>query len=146
MNTELDNKEIKSFMEGWKHRLKLAILIGIIYSILNLFGAGCPIKFLTGVSCPGCGMTRAVMAALGLQFHEAFYYHPLFFLVPFMFALYLFDYKLKPLHVKYIWALIIVIFLGLYIYRLFYNPSEVVTIDIYNGIVLKFIQNIILGG
>ena len=32
--------------------------------LLYVTGIGCPIKFWTGVSCPGCGMTRAWLAAL----------------------------------------------------------------------------------
>lgn len=37
----------------------------------------CPIKYLTGFSCPGCGMTRALI----MMFYDmkgAFYMHPLF--------------------------------------------------------------------
>lgn len=48
---------------------------------------GCPIKFWTGVSCPGCGMTRAWVSALTLHFDLAFAYHPLFWTVPPLFAL-----------------------------------------------------------
>lgn len=142
MNTIPDNKKNKV---GWENRLKLSIMIVVIYTILNLFGAGCPIKFLTGVSCPGCGMTRAVLAAMRLEFHEAFYYHPLFALVPPVFALYLFDYKIKPLYIKYIWAFIIAMFLVVYFVRLILIPNDIVSIDISSGFVLKFIHNI-LGG
>lgn len=60
-------------------RIRLVFLILLIYIIFSLFGAGCPIKFITGISSPGCGMTRAVWAALSFRFYEAFYYHPLFF-------------------------------------------------------------------
>lgn len=48
---------------------------------------GCPIKFLTGISCPGCGMTRAWLAAFHLRFDLALAYHPLFWLLPIAFAL-----------------------------------------------------------
>lgn len=146
MNTSLDKKAYIKDKPAWINRLNLAIMIAAIYLILILLGAGCPIKFLTGISCPGCGMTRAIWAIIRFQFHEAFYYHPLFVFVPFMFALYLFDYKLKPLHVKYIWVAILVLFLGVYIVRLFFIPNSIVSIDIDNGFVLKFIQNNILGG
>lgn len=128
------------FNKGWQYRLKIAIIIGILYGFLNLFGVGCPIKFLTGISCPGCGMTRAVMATLNLQFSKAFYYHPLFGLVPFMFALYLFEDKIKPIYTKYTWILIISLFLTIYVIRLFIIANNIVFIDISSGFVLKFIR------
>jgi hypothetical protein len=146
VNTISDNKPYKKTKAIWKDRLKLAIMIVAIYAILNLFGIGDPTRFLTGISCPGCGMTRAVLAAMRLQFSQAFYYHPLFGIVPLMFALYLFDYKLKPQHVKYIWIFIIAVFLLVYFIRLIILNHDIVSIDISSGFVLKFIQNKILGG
>ena len=38
----------------------------------------CPIKWLTGISCPGCGMTRSFFSLLSLNIGRAIYYHPLF--------------------------------------------------------------------
>jgi hypothetical protein len=38
----------------------------------------CLIKTLTGLSCPGCGSTRALHALLHLRFAEAFSLNPLF--------------------------------------------------------------------
>ncbi len=55
--------------------------------VLYALGVGCPIKFATGVSCPGCGMTRAWLAFLSLHLAEAVAYHPLFWTVPVAFAL-----------------------------------------------------------
>ena len=59
----------------------LLIFIGVPL-VFYLVGIGCPIKFLTGVSCPGCGMTRAWASVAALDFARAFAYHPLFFLGP----------------------------------------------------------------
>ena len=55
--------------------------------VLHVTGIHCPIKYLTGVSCPGCGMTRAWMAFLSGRVRLAFAYHPLFWLVPAAFVL-----------------------------------------------------------
>jgi hypothetical protein len=41
----------------------------------------CPTAGLMGIPCPGCGLGRATVAALGGHFSEAMRYHPLFFLV-----------------------------------------------------------------
>ena len=60
------------------------LTIPLLYSVL---GIGCPIKFFTGVSCPGCGMTRAWEAVLHLDFAQAFAFHPLFLLGPLVLVL-----------------------------------------------------------
>ncbi len=49
-----------------------------------LLGVGCPIRYVTGIPCPGCGLTRAYWAVLHLDFAAAFSYHPLFWLIPFL--------------------------------------------------------------
>ncbi|HWT75836.1 MAG TPA: DUF2752 domain-containing protein [Mobilitalea sp.] len=129
------------------NRLKLCFMLFIIYLVLNLFHFGCPIKGLTGISCPGCGMTRAVRAAFMLDFKAAFYYHPLFMITPIMFLLFLFDSFLPSKPQKIIWSIIIVLFLITYLYRLFFTQSDVVQIDIWSGLVLKLFHNIIgVGG
>ncbi len=53
------------------------LLLGLLYLALGFIGVGCPIKFHTGVSCLGCGMTRAWISVLRLRFGEAFSFHPL---------------------------------------------------------------------
>lgn len=59
------------------------ILIGSVLAALWLiFLPGCPWRNLTGIPCPGCGMSRAWMAALHLDFAGALTYHPMFWAVP----------------------------------------------------------------
>ena len=38
----------------------------------------CPFKLFLHVVCPGCGMTRAIISVLKLDFRQAYAYHPLF--------------------------------------------------------------------
>src|SRR5690554_3644064 len=50
-----------------------------------LTGIGVPCIFheLTGLYCPGCGITRTVLSLLSLDFHQAFRFNPLLvFLLP----------------------------------------------------------------
>ena len=54
----------------------------VLYTAMESIGITCPIKFITGISCAGCGMSRAWMAFLHLDIAKAFTYHPLFWLVP----------------------------------------------------------------
>ena len=54
----------------------------VLYMAMESIGITCPIKFITGISCAGCGMSRAWLAFLQLDMAKAFAYHPLFWLVP----------------------------------------------------------------
>lgn len=52
-------------------------------------GMGCPIRALTGIPCPSCGMTRATFDLLRLDFADAFSNHPFVFVVyPYLFFLF----------------------------------------------------------
>ena len=55
----------------------VAAIIGM-YGMMGMMGITCPILFMTGISCAGCGMTRAWLSLFRLDFGAAFYYHPLF--------------------------------------------------------------------
>lgn len=59
----------------------------VAWLALYLLDIGCVFRLMTGIPCPGCGMTRAWLAALRLDFSAAFAYHPLFWVVPIAFAL-----------------------------------------------------------
>ena len=51
----------------------------------------CPIHYMTGLYCPGCGITRMLFAIIKLDFYQAFRYNPLvFILLPFI-IFYIFD-------------------------------------------------------
>lgn len=64
-------------------RLGLLQVLGLFLlavGLVVLLDIGCFFRYITGVPCPGCGMTRAHLAVLRLDFQEAFFYHPLWFL------------------------------------------------------------------
>ena len=45
----------------------------------------CPIKYITGFYCPGCGITRMILSILKGDLYQAFRYNPLvFILMPFI--------------------------------------------------------------
>lgn len=56
-----------------------SIVVVIILFIVFIYK--CPINYFFGVQCPGCGITRAYLSALKLDFLSAFRYHPLFFTI-----------------------------------------------------------------
>lgn len=61
----------------WKKVLVGVLLLAILILVLDM---GCIFRKVTGVPCPGCGMTRAHLAVLHLDLQGAFFYHPLWFL------------------------------------------------------------------
>ncbi|MDF2943491.1 MAG: putative rane protein [Herbinix sp.] len=127
-------------------RLILIFFIFILYLLLTLFDVGCPIKYLTGISCPGCGMTRALRSALFFDFEAAFHYHPLFLLSPIIVFLFLFEPYINPKYNKLAWSIIIPTFIIIYFFRLFITNSEVVEIDISSGLVVKLLHQLGVGG
>ena len=44
-------------------------VVVVLYVILESFGVTCPIKYITGISCAGCGMSRAWIALLHFNIH-----------------------------------------------------------------------------
>jgi hypothetical protein len=87
-------------------------------SQLNL----CIFKHTLGIPCPGCGMTRAFIHLFHLDIEGALYYHPLFFLVPIIFGIFLFRKKIpffeKLCKNNYLIGSILGLFLIVYLYRM----------------------------
>lgn len=64
---------------GWL-ALAMAGLLGVAWALRETGGAGwmpgCYLRKLTGLECPGCGMTRAAVASLHGEFGRAFSLNP----------------------------------------------------------------------
>ena len=86
--TEL--KKIKNL----KGKLLAIAALGAYVIILLLLDISCPIKAVTGINCPGCGMTRAMIRLIHFDISGAFSYHRMFFSVPILFMYFLYDGKL----------------------------------------------------
>ncbi len=53
----------------------IIIAAGLLYYLINRltgFAIPCPINFVTGLHCPGCGISRMFIALLSLDFQTAF--------------------------------------------------------------------------
>lgn len=60
----------------------VTLLLGFLYGIfVNSTGVAVPCVFykVTGLKCPGCGVTHMCVALLQLNFKEAFQSHPMLF-------------------------------------------------------------------
>ena len=89
-------KKASKIILDFCRRYAAFLAVVAVYIVFAAGGVGCPIHALTGVSCPGCGMTRAWLAVLRLDFKAAFYYHPLFWTVPVALIVFFFRKKLLP--------------------------------------------------
>ena len=120
-------------MKKLKETVILLTGLGLVLLFTTISGIGCPIKWLTGISCAGCGMTRALFYAARFQFDKAFHYHPLFWMLPFGVLLFLFWEKVPVKLQKGItWAMILC-FSAVYLVRLFQPEDTIVVIDLKAG-------------
>lgn len=54
------------------------VALAVYYAASNfLFDAFCPLVIVTGIPCPGCGMTRALLFLLTGQWERSFHMNPL---------------------------------------------------------------------
>jgi hypothetical protein len=87
----------------------------------------CIFKNVTGLPCPGCGLTRSAVAFFHLNFQESFRYHPLLLLVVGVVVLFFLSLKRKKywelLQKKWFWVSVLSVFAATYMIRmLLYFP------------------------
>lgn len=123
-------------------KIKCLVLMGTFIGILFLSGIGCPIKFFFGVSCLGCGMTRACHSALHLDFAQAFHYHPLFLFLPAWLLLFWFWERLNQKAKRIILFSSVGLFIVVYVIRLCLG-GDIVVINIKEGLIGRFLQRIV---
>ena len=119
----------------------LAVLL--LYTVFYFVGIGCPIKYVTGISCGGCGMTRAYLSLLHLDFAGAFHYHPLFFLPPVFLLLVVLKSRISSSLYKVLMFTIIGAFLIIYLLRLFDPTDTVVVFSPGKGLIYRISDNIV---
>lgn len=60
------------------------LMAGLAYGLFvrsTGFAIPCPIRTVTGLECPGCGVTRMCIALMQLDFKNAFLCHPMLFIL-----------------------------------------------------------------
>ena len=122
----------------YKGLIGLAVGIGLYALFLQLSGIHCPIKYLLGISCPGCGMSRACISALRLDFAAAFFYHPLWFMVlPFAVLAGLLHHKRKSRSLLVCVMLGTALLLAVYTWRMIFSVSDLVVFAPQNGLIWR---------
>lgn len=74
-----------------KYKLLITLALLLIVCFLYTLTFGCILFELTGVRCLGCGMTRALLSAIKLDFASAFSYHFMFWSMPILYLCFLKD-------------------------------------------------------
>ena len=138
----MDNKRNNKRKNERKELICAVTAVVVLYTAMELIGITCPIKFITGISCAGCGMSRAWMAFLQLDIAKAFEYHPLFWLVPIAVIVLLCKSKINIKFYKIFMFTIAGAFVIVYLYRMFIGDGNVVVFEPQNNIVFRIIRKL----
>lgn len=112
--------------------LKWAIIAVIAYFVLSqkFWDSVCPMVYITGFPCPSCGLTRAGLAVLHLDFAKAWNMHPFIYPIGFWIAAAAYQryfqgrYKLSS-RLKTAGGILIIGLILFYIYRIYvYFPDK----------------------
>lgn len=106
------------------------VLLAAVYlGMMGLAGIPvCPLVLLTGLPCPGCGMTRAALLFLKGRWVQAFEMHPFFYVllalsIEAFILRYLLDRSLQK--IRWILSVVLILSIVFYIYRMMrYFPDH----------------------
>lgn len=121
------------------YKIKVLLMVCTAYYLVTWF-TGCPVRYFFGVSCPGCGMTRAWLHLLRLDFSGAFHCHPLFWTAPLIAAAFLFDDRISQKIFRRLAIAAAALFIGVYIVRLIWFPDGLVVWEPENGIIWRTVR------
>ena len=117
--------------------------IALFYVLIEAMGITCPILFFTGISCAGCGMSRAWLALLRGDLAGAFAFHPLFWLPVPAVALLFFRQRIPGRVFRWGMGAVCVLFLAVYLVRLFTMNDTVVVFQPSQGLAARLISCVI---
>ena len=123
--------------------LPAVLVVAAFYLLMELAGITCPIKFLTGISCAGCGMSRAWLALLHLDIRKAFAYHPLFFTPPIFMIVWMQKRYIKEKVYKNFIFTMIALYVSVYFVRLIILKDDIVVFHPENGFIFRIISKIL---
>lgn len=130
-------------MGKWETVKAVSIIAGFYLFLELVLGVTCPILYVTGISCAGCGMSRAWMCLLHLDFAGAFYYHPLFWL-PAVGVVLLPFWKGIPRKVRTaLMTVVCILFLSVYIWRMLDVTDTIVVFQPEKGMLSKLFLGLI---
>jgi len=109
-----------------KKTVEIAVIVLAVLFYCYFTDTVCVFRKITGIPCPGCGMTRAFYSLLDLDIIGAFEMHPLFIVAPlFVSAIFLYTFDTKSLKRHRFWEIFLlcvcVLFIAVWIIRLIYG-------------------------
>lgn len=126
--------------------LQAVAAIVLFYVVIEALGVTCPILFLTGVSCAGCGMSRAWLSLLRLDLAAAAAFHPLFWLPVPAAALLLWRRRLPERVFRWGMGVVCVLFFIVYLIRLLSPENEVVVFQPAEGLIGRLVSGALAAG
>lgn len=124
-------------LQGRKRDAAAVAAVLALYAGLHFAGVGCPIRALTGLSCAGCGMTRAWLALLHGDCAQAFACHPLFLLPAPAVTVFCFRKRLPACVTRAaLWGMV-GLALAVYLIRLVNPLDAIVTFEPQNGLLAR---------
>lgn len=138
----MDNKRNNRRKNERKELICAVTAVVVLYTAMESIGITCPIKFITGISCAGCGMSRAWMAFLHLDIAKAFAYHPLFWLVPIAVIVLLCKSKINIKIYKIFMFTIVAAFVIVYMYRMIWGEGDIVVFKPRDSIIWRIIKSL----
>lgn len=79
--------------KNWVLKAVVVAVTAIMAWEMYEIGVQCVFLRMTGIPCPGCGITRATAALLSGRVHEAFVYYPAYGALPILFLYFMYDGK-----------------------------------------------------
>lgn len=131
--------ECKKLYKKNRDMISAVAAIVFLYVFFYVTGIGCPLKYFTGISCAGCGMTRAWFSLLHLDFSAAFYYHPLFFMPPIVLFVILMKKYIPDRWYKILLCTFVALFVIVYVYRMFFLKGDVICFEPRKSFIYKII-------
>lgn len=125
-------------LRRYKEAIAAIAAVTLLYLLLFSLGITCPIKYITGISCAGCGMTRACIHLVQGDIDGAFSYHPLVFIPFLMIPAFIFRRRIPERIKKLLIAAVCLAFLTVYVIRLTDPNDSVVTFHPEDGAFVRF--------
>lgn len=127
----------KTVRDSKRGLLQLVAAIVIYCGIMWIWKLPCPIRWLTGISCAGCGMTRAWLCVCSGQLLNAFAFHPLWPIPLVMLVLFVARKKISSQLTRRLYGTAVLLFLVVYVLRMINKNDPVISFDPRNGALEK---------
>lgn len=127
---------LKEKLRQNRELLLILTVVGIYVAVAYILSLKCPVVWITGFSCPGCGITRALVSVCKLDFAGAWYYNPMiFYLIPAVPVFLIAQLCKKDKLMQTLLCVTVGLMIAVYLVRLLILHSPVLETDPANGLI-----------